>query len=104
MAQIHVVIRRINPALKIDLVQLGHIEHDQFVALPLGTFKDSPLLSFLNSSDVSDSLFIKHSEIPALAAALCSTAGFGLEFFDNTLVLMFNFDLKPDEGATEKEG
>nr|DAW84886.1 MAG TPA: hypothetical protein [Microviridae sp.] len=104
MTQIHVVIRRVNPALKIDLVQLGHIEHDQFTALPLGTFKDSPILSFLKSSDVSDSLFIQHSEIPALIAAFCSTAGFGLDFFDNTLVFTFNFDLKSYEGSTEKEG
>lgn len=104
MTQIHVVIRRINPALKIDLVQLGYIEHDRFVSLPLDTFKDSPILSFLKSSDISDSLFINHSEIPALTAAFCHTVGFGLDFFDNTLVLMFNFDLKLDEGSTEKEG
>ena len=104
MTQIHVVIRRINPALKIDLVQLGHIEHDQFVSLPLGTFKDSPILSFLKSSDISDSLFINHSDIPALIAAFCHDTGFGLDFFDNTLVFMFNFDFKLDEGSTEKEG
>ena len=35
MTQVHIVIRRINPALKIDLVQVGYIEDGQFAIMPV---------------------------------------------------------------------
>lgn len=104
MAQIHAVIRRINPAFKADFVQLGHIEHDQFVPLPLEAFKDLPLLSFIEKSDISDSFFIRHSAIPAFVTAVCGMPGFDVIFFDNMLVLMFNFNLDSNEVSTKKEG
>ena len=43
MTQIHVVIRRINPALKIDLVQIGRIRDGQFDALPLDAIASPPV-------------------------------------------------------------
>lgn len=104
MTQIHVVVRRINPALKIDLVQIGRIKDGQFDALPLDTFADSPISYYLKSSHISDSLYVNHSDISELINTCSAFLGFGVEFFDNTLVLMFNFDLNHDEGATKEEG
>lgn len=104
MTQIHVVIRRINPALKIDLVQIGRIKDGQFDPLPLGAIANSPIAHYFRSSHISESLYVDHSEISSLIGACGALPGFSVEFFDNTIVLMFDFDLNYDEGATEKEG
>ena len=104
MTQIHIVIRRVSPALKIDLVQIGRLKDSQFDPLPLDAIADTPLACFFESSDISDALYINHSEIANLIAACEDLPGFGIEFFDNTIVLMFNFNLNYDEGATKEEG
>lgn len=104
MTQIHVVIRRVSPALKIDLAQVGRFKDGQFDPLPLDAFSSTPFARFLEKSDISDSLYINHSEAADLIAACSGFPGFGLEFFDNTVVLMFDLDLDYDESATKKEG
>lgn len=104
MTQIHVVIRRINPALKIDFVQIGRLENGQFVSLPLDAVASSPVLNFLESSAISDSPYVEHSRISDLVFACEKLPGFCLEFFDNTLVLMFDFNLNCDEGTSKEEG
>lgn len=104
MAQIHVVLRRINPALKIDLVQVGRLNDCQFDPLPFSAIANFPIACFLRSSDISDSLYIDHSDVSRLIAACRGLPRFGVEFFDNTLVITFDFNLKDDEGATKKEG
>lgn len=104
MTQIHVVIRRINPALKIDLVQVGRLVDHQFDPLPFSAIEDCPIARFLQSSPISDSLYVDHSDITELIAACGDLPCFSIEFFDNTIVLMFNFNLNNDEGATKEEG
>jgi len=104
MTQIHLVARRINPALKIDLVQIGHIEDGQFISLPVDVFEDTPVHSFLKSSGISESLYLDHGDISRLISALCSLPGFGIDYFDNTLVLMFNLNINPHEVASKEEG
>lgn len=104
MTQIHVVIRRICSALKIDLAQIGRLVDGQFSPLPPSAIADSPIARFFESSDISDSLYINHSEIADLIAACGDLPDFGIEFFDNTIVLMFDFNLNYDEGTTKKEG
>lgn len=104
MTQIHFVIRRINPAIKVDLVQMGHIEDGQFTALPFDTLKVAPFSKYVECSSVSDSPYIEHHSISALIAALISYPNFAIEFFDNTLVLMFDFDLPDDESSSKEEG
>lgn len=104
MTQIHVVIRRINPAIKVDLVQIGRLEEGQFTTLPLDTLKVAPFSKYLECSSVSDSPYIEHHSISGLIAALISYPNFAIEFFDNTLVLMFDFDLPDDESSSEEEG
>mgnify|MGYP005907514889 CR=1 FL=1 len=104
MKQIHVVIRRVNPAIKVDLVQIGCIEDGQFTTLPLDTFKCVPFSKYVECSSVSDSPYIEHHSISSLIAALVSYPNFAIEFFENTLVLMFDFDLPDDESSSEEEG
>lgn len=99
MTQIHVVVRRINPALKIDLVQLGRIKDDQFDPLPLDAIVNSPISSFLESSSISDSLYVEHSKLPDIVNACGCLPGFDIEFFDNTIVIMFDFNIDCDESA-----
>lgn len=104
MTQVHVVIRRVNPAVKVDLVQVGYIKDGQFQSLPLEAIEDSPVSCFLESSDISDSLFVYHSSIPDLVSACVGLPGFSVEFFDNTIILMFDFDLDCNESSSEEEG
>lgn len=103
MSQIHVVIRRINPALKIDLVQVGRLKEDQFEPLSSSAIEDIPIARFLKSSSISDSLYIDHSEIFSLVTTCGSLPHFRVEFFDNTLILMFDFNLDCDESTTKEE-
>lgn len=104
MTQIHVVVRRVSPALKVDLAQIGRLKDGQFDPLPLGAIANTPIARFLENSDISNSLYVNHSKIADLVAACEGLPGFSIEFFDNTLVLVFDFDLNYDEGATKEEG
>lgn len=104
MTYVHVVIRRINPAFKIDLVQVGHIKEGQFVSLPLDAFNGTPIASFVKCSNISDSPYIEHDFVSRLTGALTLYSNFAVEFFDNTLVLMFDFELDRDESSSEEEG
>lgn len=103
MTQIHVVIRRINPALKIDLVQVGRIKDGQFVPIPFDAIENLSIVSYLKSSSISDSLYIDHSEISDLIGTCSIFPDFCIEFFDNTIVLMFNLELDCDESTTKEK-
>ena len=104
MTEIHVVVRRINPALKIDLVQIGRFKDHQFEPLPFDATTSLPIARFLKSSNISDSIYVDHSDISNLVAACETLPNFRVEFFDNTFVLMFDFELIYNEGATKEEG
>lgn len=104
MTQIHFVIRRINPAIKVDLVQVGYLKDGQFTTLSIDTLEVAPFSKYVECSSVSDSPYIEHHSISGLIAALISYPNFAIEFFDNTLVLMFDFDLPDDESSSEEEG
>ena len=104
MTQIHVVIRRINPALKIDLVQVGCVKDGQFNPVPFDAVANSPVASYLKSSHISDSLYVDHSEVSGLINTCGALPDFCFEFFDNTIVLMFNLELNCDESASKEEG
>ena len=104
MSQIHVVLRRINPALKIDLVQVGRLIDHQFDPLPRSAIGDFPIARFLKSSAISDSLYIDHSDIASLVTTCGCLPHFGIEFFDNTIVLMFDFNFNNYESTKKEEG
>lgn len=104
MTQIHLVVRRVNPALKIDLVQIGRIAGGQFVSLPFDAFEGSPVYPFLKHSDISESLYLDHWDIPRLISDICSLPGFSIDYFDNTLVLMFDLNIDCDEITSKEEG
>ena len=103
MTEVHIVIRRINPALKIDLAQVGCIKDRQFEPLPLSVVANSPAAPYLKSSPISDSLYVEHSKVSSLVGACRDLPGFGLEFFDNTIILMFNSDFDCDESTPKEE-
>ena len=103
MAEIHVVIRRINPALKIDLVQVGRLENCQFEPLPSDTIANSPIARFLKNSYISDSAYIDHSDVSELITACENFPGFDINFFDNTIVIVFDLELNCDESTTKEE-
>lgn len=104
MTQIHLVTRRINPALKIDLVQIGCLRDGQFKELPLSDFEHLPVLSVIRNDSISDSHYIYHSDISGLVGNLSALPGFLIEFFDNTLIIMFDFNLEEHEIASKEEG
>lgn len=103
MTEIHVVIRRINPAFKIDLVQVGRLKDCQFEPLSPSVITNSPIARFLKSSNISDSPYINHSDVSDLIAACEGLPGFDIEFFDNTIILIFDFELNYDESTTKEE-
>ena len=104
MTHVHVVIRRINPALKVDLVQVGCIKDEQFEPLPLDALARTPITDHVEHSTISTSPYIDHSRVPSLVEGLIAYPDFSIDFFDNTLVLMFNADLTYDESASKEEG
>lgn len=104
MRQIHLVIRRVNPALKIDLVQIGCLLDGQFKEFPLTDFKSLHALSVIKNDSISDSCYIHHSDVSNLVVALSALPGFSIEFFDNTLVVLFYFNLEEHEIPSKEEG
>ena len=104
MTQVHVVIRRVSPALKVDLVQVGRFDDGKFEVLPFDVIESLPISCFLKRSDISDSFYINHSDVPALVSDGGCLPKFSLDFFDNTLVIMFDYNLNCDESASEEKG
>lgn len=104
MTQIHLVIRRINPALKVDLIQIGCIVDGQFKDLPLSDFEHSVISSFVRTGSIADNPFIYHSDISDFVCKLSSLPGFLIEFFDNTFIVMFDFNLEKHEITSKEEG
>lgn len=103
MKQIHFVISRINPSLKIDGVRIGEVVDGQFKELPLSDFDQSPVPSFVQASSISENPFIYHSAVSGLVRELSSFPDFSIEFFDNTLILMFGFNTCSHEGTSKEE-
>ena len=104
MTQVHVVIRRINPAFNIDLVQVGYIKDGHFETLNLSELSHTPISDYVEHSSIAASPYIEHSRIPSLVEALVAHSDFSVDFFDNTLVLMFSTNLTHDESTSKEEG
>ena len=104
MTQIHVVLRRLSTALDVDFVQVGRIKDGQFSQLPLDVFSGTPVFDYFLTSDISKSPYVKHQSVASLVATLASYPKFAVEFFDNTLVLMFDFNIDCNESPSEEEG
>lgn len=104
MTHVHVVIRRINPAFKIDLVQVGYIKNGQFETLCLDDLAYTPISDYVEHSSIAASPYIDHCRIPSLVEALIAHPDFSIDFFDSTLVLMFSTDLSRNESTPKEEG
>lgn len=103
MSQIHVVLSRINPALAIDLVRLGRLEDGQFVQLSLDLFSGTPVSDLVRLTDISDSAYLQHKDVSRLVSSLSCYPGFSLDYFENTLVIIFDFNLAENEVSTSKK-
>jgi hypothetical protein len=104
MTQVHVVIRRVNPALKVDFVQVGYIKDGQFESLHLDALARTPISDYVEHSTISVSPYIDHCRVSNLVDALIAYPDFSIDFFDNTLVIMFSTDLTHDESTSKEEG
>lgn len=104
MTQVHIVLRRVNPALDVDLVQVGHIEDGRFLQLSPDVLSGTPIFDYFLVSPISESPYVAHSSVSSLLATLASYPKFAVEFFDNTLVLMFDFNIDCDESTPKEEG
>lgn len=104
MTQVHVVIRRVNPVLNVDFVQVGYIKDGQFSMLDLSVLDRTPIPDYVKLSSISTTPHIDHSLIPNLMEALIAYPDFSVDFFDNTLVLMFSTNLTHDESPSKEEG
>lgn len=104
MPQIHVVVRRVNPAFSIDLVQVGYIKDGQFEKLQLDALARTPVSNYVEYSSISDSPYIHHRQISSLVKDMSVYPDFSIDFFDNTFVLMFDPDFPHDEVASKEEG
>lgn len=104
MTQVHIVLRRVNPALDVDLAQVGYIKGDQFLSLPLDVFRSTPIFDYFLISDISKSPYVLHRSVSNLVGTLSSYPKFSVDFFDNTIVLMFDFNIDCHESSSEKEG
>lgn len=104
MPQIHIVIRRINPAFSIDLVQVGYVKDERFEQLPLDALAHTPVSNHIEHSSISDSPYIYHCQIPLLVKELTAYSDLSIDFFDNTLILVFDSDLAHNEGTSKEEG
>lgn len=104
MIHVHVVIRRINPALNVDLVQVGFIKDGEFVTLHLSEVAHTPISDYVEQSSIATSPYIEHSCIPSLVEALVAHPDFSVDFFENTLILMFSTNLTHHESSSEEEG
>lgn len=104
MTQIHIVLRRVNPALDIDLVQVGHIKDGQFLQLSPDILSGTPIFEYLSVSNISKLPYVTHGSISGLLSTLASYPKFAVDFFDNTLVLMFDFNIDCNESTSKEEG
>lgn len=101
--QYHILLSRINPSLKIDLARICTIKDGQAVALTHDEFVDtfdagvfSQLCDILVSSDISDSMYVRHAEIMDIVDIVAAFSSVTLDYFDNNLVIVFDY-------GTEKE-
>ena len=104
MTHVHVVVRRVNPAFKIDLVQVGYVEDGRFKTLHLDDLARTPISDYVEYSSIADSPYIDHRSVPSLVEAFVAYPDFSIDFFDNTLVLMFSTDLTHNEITSKEEG
>lgn len=102
--QYHILISRVNPALKIDLVRFCTIVDGQAKAFTTDEFTDfcrsnnfDGLLKLIVHSHISDSMYIEHDRIFALVKALLCVDSITIDYFDNNLVIIFDYDTETEE-------
>lgn len=104
--QYHLVFSRINPALKIDVLRICYLESGNAVPVDANDFFatvvfDFPALSDLfRRSDISDSLYVYHSDLKRILTYL-SDRVLSIDYFDNNLVIIFDYEQKEKDPEEE---
>lgn len=104
MRQFHFVFNRINPSLKIDHIRIGEIVEGRFKPVDPKIFSNEAFYPLIRNSEISDASYILHSKVSALLVDLSTRDGFSMDFFDNSMVLIANFNLDPHESTSKEEG
>lgn len=101
--QYHILISRINPTLKIDFVRFCTIKDGAAQAFTSDEFRAfcdehsfGGVSDLISVSDISDSMYIYHSDIFNLIKAIMPVSPVTLDYFDNNFVIVFDY-------GTEKE-
>lgn len=107
MTSVHFCFYRINPVLKIDLVQIGTLETEEFVPLSgdrlkaLDAFLNSVgLHDFISRSDICRETYVTHDDVRSLLAAVPFER---IDWFKDTLVVVVPVNLDSYETPEEEE-
>lgn len=96
--QYHILISRVNPSLKIDLVRFCTVKDGQAVTFTADEFSDfcakehfEFLKDVIVKSDISDSMYIMHDQVFDLIKDLADFGFTSFDYFDNNLVIVLDY-------------
>lgn len=107
MTSVHFCFRRINPALRIDLLSVGTIGEGQFIPLDdqqsasLHRFLDDcGLGEFIHKDNLSSEQYVFHDDVTSFIHAFSPDR---LDWFQDALVVVLTINLDSHESSEKKE-
>lgn len=107
MKQIHFCFRRVNPAMRIDFLNVGTIEEGRFT--PLDDRQLDLLRNFLvhhdfddfiHKDDLSSEQYVYHDQVNPF---VCAFAPDQLEWFQDSFIVVLSINLESYESSEEEE-
>lgn len=107
MTQIHFCFRRVNPAMRIDFLNVGTIKEGQFAPLDdrqLNLLRNC-LTSFgfgdfIHKDDLSSEQYVFHDQVTSF---VCAFSPDQLEWFQDSFVVVLTLDLESYESSEKEE-
>lgn len=107
MIQVHFCFRRVNPAVRIDLLNVGTIKEGQFAPLDdrqldllRNCLTSYGFSDFIHMDDLSPEQYVIHDHV---ASFVCAFSPDRLEWFQDTLVVGLTLDLESYESSEKEE-
>ena len=107
MTQVHFCFRRVNPAVCIDLLNVGTIKEGQFAPLDdrqldllRNCLTSYGFCDFIHKDDLSPEQYVFHDQV---ASFVCAFSPDRLEWFQDTLVVGLTLDLESYESSEKEE-
>lgn len=107
MTQIHFCFRRVNPAMRIDFLNVGTVKEGQFVPLDdrqLGSLRryltGSGLGDFIHKDDLSSEQYVYHDQVVSLISAFTPDQ---LEWFQDSFIVVLTLDFESYESSEKEE-